>query len=121
MTVFTGQFVSKEDRLMITKYNSPRVKVETRKSNALLNSYYRTSIFGDNGGLMLIMLFCFLVYGLLFYYMLPSGASYRYARVSAELSYYWGNSWHFIEYQFYSTYLPALKSLLQDLLVLLPR
>ncbi len=98
------------------------VKVATRKSStALLNSYYRTNMFGEHGGLLVIMLFCFLVYGLLLYYVLPSGASSRYVRVSAELSYYWHNSWHFIEYQFYTTYLPVLKSLLQDLLVWLPR
>lgn len=98
------------------------VKVATRKSSAaLLNSYYRTNIFGENGGLLVIMLFCFLVYGLLLYYVLPSGASSRYARVSAELSYYWHSSWYFIEYQITTTYLPALKSHLQDLLMLLPR
>ncbi len=106
---------------MITKYSSPMIKSEARRSTALLYSRPRSSILGEYGDLMMVMIFCFTVYALFLYFVLPTVSSSRYARASAELSYHWRNVWYFVEYQFYTAFLPAAKSLLQDLLVLLPR
>jgi hypothetical protein len=82
---------------------------------------YPTSLFGDQGDLMMIMLGCFLAFGLFIYYVMPSGTSHQYARVGAELNYHWSNLWYSFEYQFYTTYYPFVESLWQDLMVLLPR
>jgi len=76
---------------------------------------------GAHGDLVLIMLCCILAYTLLLYYLLPSIAPSQYARVVAELSYYWRGVWHSVEYEFYTSYLPMIDALWQELMAFLPR
>ena len=105
---------------MLNKYDSPIVKVEARKIHELYSGH-RTSLFGEQGDLAMIMLGSFLAYLLFLYYVMPNVAPQQYARAGAELSYHWRNLWYSFEYQYYTEYLPLGKSLLQDLMGLLPR
>jgi len=106
--------------MMLNKFDSPIVKVETRKFHSI---HYgrRSSLFGEFGGTVGIMLFCLTAYSLFLYYMMPETASHQYDRSAAELSYHWRQAWYAFEYQWYTAYLPYLQSLLPNLIERWPR
>lgn len=105
---------------MLNKYDSPIVKVETRKFHSIQYSRRSTTL-GDYGDIVGLMLFCLTAYSLFLYWMMPDTAVHQYERVAAEMSYHWRYAWHAFEYQWYTAYLPYLNSLLQNMIELWPR
>ncbi|HRW07716.1 MAG TPA: hypothetical protein P5121_21590 [Caldilineaceae bacterium] len=106
--------------MMLNKFDSPIVKVETRKFQTMHHGR-RGSIFGECGDLVGIMLLCLTAYSLFLYYMMPETASHQYGRAAAELSYHWRQAWYAFEYHWYTAYLPYLNSLLYSVTELWPR
>lgn len=81
---------------MVSK-QSPIVHVQAQAMN---RSYPRhpSRLRGEYGDVILILLFCFAMYGLFLYYFVPVAASVRYQRAVSELGYHWQAVWQSLRY-----------------------
>lgn len=115
-----GHNEAKAGGRLMHKNSSPIiVRVETRKLHEL-HSGNRHTFLDDYGDVTMLMGTCFLLFGLFVYYWAPLDLSRQYAKTSAELAYHWQVVWYMFEYDWYTSYLPYLQSLLQSLLALWP-
>ncbi|MCB0062752.1 MAG: hypothetical protein KDE19_11575 [Caldilineaceae bacterium] len=98
---------------MSSKNMSPIVQANATTLKLIHPGYQRRATHGHNDVVITLML-CFLAYGFLVYFCMPTVAPGQYARVTAELGYYWQNALDSLEYRYYTAYLPYCKSLLQE-------
>ena len=73
---------------MVSSKQSPIVYVQAQTANRLYPHRQRASAF-EYTDIVLLLTFCFAVYGLFLYYFLPATASNTYQRAALELSYQW--------------------------------
>jgi hypothetical protein len=82
---------------MVSSKQSPIVHVQAERTYRTYPRYASASSFGY-GDVMLLLTFCFALYGLFLYYFLPSATSLSYQRTMAELSYQWQVAWQSMRY-----------------------
>lgn len=82
---------------MVSSKQSPIVQVGAVHDTQRYLRYHSASSF-EYKDVLLMLLFCFALYGLFIYYILPTSASYRQA--ANELSYYWQSSWSGMHHTF---------------------
>jgi hypothetical protein len=96
--VHQGQHFSRgRDNTMVSSKNSPIVHISAAQRNKLYPHYRSASLF-EHADLLVILTFCFLLYGFFIYYLFPSVAPNSYHRVMAELSYQWQGAWRYFQH-----------------------
>jgi hypothetical protein len=84
---------------MVSSKNSPIVQLNTAQRNKLY-PHRSTSAF-EHMDLLVILIFCFVLYGAFVYFLFPTIASNNYHRAINQLSYQWQGAWR----QFQHTWL----------------
>lgn len=95
---------------MVSSKNSPIVHISTAQRNKLYPRYRSGSMF-EHADLLVILTFCFLLYGFFIYYLFPSMAPNSYQRVMAELSYQWQGTWRYFQHTWLQDSLFSLSQL----------
>jgi hypothetical protein len=73
---------------MVSSKQSPIVHVQAARENGAYARYQHKSSF-EYTDVVLIMIGCFVLYGLFIYYFLPTAAPASYQRALLELNYQW--------------------------------
>lgn len=81
---------------MVSK-QSPIVHVQAYEANRMYPRRQHAPRF-EYGDILLMLLICFVMYGLFLYYFLPTAAPASYQRAIAELGYHWQAAWQSIQY-----------------------
>jgi len=107
---------------MVNK-QSPIVHVQTQQMNRMYPRHQSGSR-SEYGDVVLILLFCFVMYGLFLYYFVPAAAPASYQRVASELGYQWQAAWqpmrYFLAQVFLSlSHIPVLGDWVQSLITLI--
>ena len=93
---------------MVSSKQSPIVHVGTVRDTRQYLRYHSVSLF-EYKDVLLILLFCFALYGLFIYYILPTAGPAGYRQAVNELSYNWQGTW----YTMHRTFLQVSSALSQ--------
>ena len=82
---------------MVSSKQSPIVQGGAAHDMRRYLRYQSASVF-EYKDVLIMLLFCFALYGLFIYYILPTSTNYRQA--ANELSYYWQSTWYGMHHTF---------------------
>lgn len=94
---------------MVSNKQSPIVHISAAPRDRLYPRYRSTSLV-EHADMLIILFFCFAMYGVFIYYLFPRVAPNSHYRIITELGYHWQVAWRYFQH----TWLPnSLFSLSQ--------
>lgn len=94
---------------MVNSKNSPIVHISTAQRNKLYPRYRSASF--EHADMLVILTFCFVLYGVFIYYLFPRVAPNSSHRVITELGYHWQVAWRYAQHMWFQDSLFSLSQL----------